>query len=327
MKAIVVTEPGGPEKLALADVPAPVPRDGELMVEVKATALNRADLLQRRGVYPPPKGESEILGLECAGVVAALGPGTTGAVRPGDRVMALLPGGGYAEAVAIPERMAIPIPERLSFEEAAAIPEAFLTAREALVTLGRTAPGSWVLIHAAAGGVGSAAVQLAKRLGARVVATAGTAAKLARVRELGAERVVDYRSEDFVEAVRAATGKAGCEVVVDFVGGPYWEKHAACLATGGRVVVVGVLGGTTASVNLALLLQRRWQILGLVMRSRPLADKIAIAAAFVRQDLPGIADGSLRPVIDRVLPLADARAAHERMEQNLNVGKIVLRVG
>ncbi len=325
MKAIVVTEPGGPETLELRDVPAPEPGPGELLIDVHATALNRADLLQRRGFYPPPPGVTEILGLECSGVVVAHGPGGS-PIELGQRVMALLPGGGYAEQVVIPSRMAIPVPERLDMSQAAAIPEAFLTAREALFTLGRIAPGEHVLIHAAAGGVGSAAVQLAHRYGAKVIATAGRADKLERARELGADVVVDYKSEDFVEIAKATTEGKGVDVVLDFVGGSYWEKHSACLAVGGRVVVIGLLGGMTAEVNFAKLLQRRQQLLGLVMRSRPETDKVAITHAFIRESLPLFADGRLVPVIDSVLPLAEARQAHERMEENANIGKIVLKV-
>jgi putative PIG3 family NAD(P)H quinone oxidoreductase len=324
MKAIVVTTPGGPENMKLAEVPDPVLREGHVLVDVRATALNRADLLQRRGFYPPPKGETDILGLECSGVVAEVGAGV-GSLRKGDRVMALLGGGGYAERVVIHERMAIPIPAALGFEEAAAIPEAFLTAREALFTLGQTRADDTVLVHAAAGGVGSAAVQLAHQAGARVVATAGSADKLARIQALGADTLVNYRTEDFAEAVNTATGGKGADVVLDFIGAAYWPKHAACLAIGGRCVVIGLMGGATAEVNLALLLMRRHQILGLVMRSRDLADKIAITARFVRETLPHLASGALRPVIDCVLPLGEAQQAHERMEANENVGKIVLR--
>lgn len=324
MKAIVVTEPGGPEQLAYQDVPDPVLREGHVLLDVRATALNRADLLQRRGAYPPPKGESELLGLECAGVVSQVPEGSS--LREGDRVMALLPGGGYAEKVAIPEKMAIPIPEGMSFVEAAAVPEAFLTAREALFTLGRLKAGDTVLIHAAAGGVGSAAVQLARNAGAKIVATAGRADKLDKVRALGADVAVDYKTADFAEATRAATGGAGANVVLDFVGGAYWEKHASCLAASGRVVVIGVLGGLMAEVNLAQLLMRRYQILGLVMRSRPVADKIAITQAFIRESLPSFSSGRLAPVIDSVFPLAEAKRAHEKMETNDNLGKIVLTV-
>lgn len=325
MRAIVVTEPGGPDKLALRELPDPEPRPGWVTVDVHATALNRADLLQRRGLYPPPKGESDVLGLECAGVVSAVTPEVT-AVRPGDRVMALLAGGGYAERVAVHERMCIPVPDGMTFTEAAAVPEAFLTAREALFTLGRLEPGGWVLVHAAAGGVGSAAVQLAHDHGAKVVATAGSDGKLARVKELGADVLVNYKTQDFATVVGEVTGGAGVDVVLDFVGGSYWDKHAACMATAGRSVVIGVLGGPTAEVNLAVVLRKRLQILGLVMRHRPLADKIAITSSFLRESLPALAAGRLRPIVDRTYPLAEAAAAHAYMETNENFGKIVLDV-
>ena len=325
MHAIVVTAPGGPETLKLAELPDPAARPGTAVIRVRATALNRADLLQRRGFYPPPRGETDVLGLECAGEIESVGEGVS-SVRVGDRVMALLPGGGYAERVVIPEKMAIPMPEHMTFEEAAAIPEAFLTAREALFTLGRAKADDTVLVHAAAGGVGSAAVQLARQAGARVVATAGSAEKLARVSELGAHRVVNYRTEDFAAVATEVSEGRGVEVALDFVGASYWPKHAACLAVGGRCVVIGVLGGASAEVNLAQLLSRRYQILGLVMRSRPVSDKIAITQTFIRESLPLFATGALRPVIDRVFPLADAATAHARMEANENLGKIVLRI-
>ncbi|HVU00669.1 MAG TPA: NAD(P)H-quinone oxidoreductase [Polyangiaceae bacterium] len=323
MKAIVVAERGGPENLKLAEVPDPELLPGTVVLEVKATALNRADLLQRRGLYPPPKGETDILGLECSGVVAAVGDGV-GSVRVGDRVMALLPGGGYATRVRIPEKMAIPIPASLDFVQAAAIPEAFLTAREALFTLGRLSPGDTVLVHAAAGGVGSAAVELAKLAGARVIATAGSAEKLARVKELGADVLVNYKTEDFAEVVLAETKKAGAAVALDFVGAAYFQKHMSCLSVGGRLVVIGVMGGANAELNLATLLMRRTQILGLVMRSRPVLDKIAITQTFIRESLPHFGTGALRAVVDSTFPLADAGKAHERMEANENFGKIVL---
>jgi putative PIG3 family NAD(P)H quinone oxidoreductase len=325
MKAIVIVEPGGPEKLELREVTAPAVRDGYVLVDVKATALNRADLLQRRGFYPPPKGETDILGLECAGVVAELGAGVS-SVAPGDRVMALLPGGGYAERVLVPEKMLIPVPATLSFEQAAAVPEAFLVAREALFTLGRLRANDVVLIHASAGGVGSAAVQLAKQAGARVVATAGSDDKLAWVAALGADVVVNYKSGDFVDAVKKLSDGKGADVVLDFVGASYWQKHASCLSIGGRVISIGVLGGASAEVNFAQLMSRRYQLLGLVMRSRDVSEKIVVTQAFIRETLPFIASGALKPLIDSVFPLADAVKAHERMEANLNLGKIVLAV-
>jgi len=325
VKAIVVSTPGGPEVLRVAEVPDPVPGEREVVIDVRAAALNRADLLQRRGVYPPPPGASSVLGLECAGVVSALGPGIA-AAQVGDQVMALLPGGGYAERVAVHEQLLLPIPPGLSFEQAAAIPEAFLTASEALFTLGRTLPGEWVLVHAAASGVGSAAVQLACRAGARVLATT-SAGKVARVRELGAERVVARESEDFVAAALEVTGGQGVDVIVDLVGGAYFAKHAACLGSLGRHVVVGLVGGAKAEIDLARVLSRRHSILGLVMRTRSVLDKIAVVERFRRQWLHRFADGGLVPLVDSVFPLADAAGAHERMEANANVGKIVLQLG
>jgi len=327
MKAIVVTSPGGTENLKLAEVPdadAAGLLDGHVVLDVKATALNRADLLQRRGMYPPPKGQTDILGLECAGVVAKVSAGST--LKVGDRVMALLPGGGYASRVVIPEKMAIPIPERLSFVEAAAIPEAFLTAREALFTLGKVAADDVVLVHAAAGGVGSAAVQLAKKAGARVIATAGSDEKLARVGALGADVLVNYKTEDFAERALAETSKKGVDVALDFVGASYFARHVSCLAVAGRLVVIGVMGGANAELNLAVVLRQRLQILGLVMRSRPVTDKIAITQAFIRESLPLFANGALVPVVDSTFPLAEAAKAHERMEANANFGKIVLEI-
>ncbi|HEX3594031.1 MAG TPA: NAD(P)H-quinone oxidoreductase, partial [Polyangiaceae bacterium] len=303
MKAIVVSAPGGPENLQLAEVPEPLLRPGSVLVRVRATALNRADLLQRRGLYPPPRGESEILGMECSGEVLTLGEGVS-SVHVGERVFALLPGGGYAERVVVPEKMLIPMPDKMSFEDAAAIPEAFLTAREALFTLGKLRADDVVLVHAAGSGVGSAAVQLAREAGAQVIATAGSADKLARAKELGAHVLVNYRSEDFAEIAKKASDGRGVNVVLDFIGASYWPKHAACLAVGGRCVCIGVLGGASAEVNLAQLLTRRYQLLGLVMRARDVSEKIAITQAFIRESLPLFARGALKPVVDRVFPLA-----------------------
>ncbi len=323
MRAVVIKEFGGPEQLSITDLPNPEPGPGEVLIAVRATALNRADLLQRRGLYPPPPGATDVLGLECAGVVEALGPGVT-TRKLGERVMALLPGGGYAEQVTVSERLAVPLPEGMRFTDAAAIPEAFLTAQEALFTLGNLKPGQRVLIHAAAGGVGSAAVQLARRVGARVVATAGSPEKCELALALGAELAINYREAAFGSVCREALG--GVDLVLDFVGGSYFEEHAKLLAEGGKLVVVGVLGGAKATVNLGQLLARRLQILGLVMRSRSLEDKIAITERFTQSTSPGFVSGELRPVVDRVFAFNEVRLAHERMEQNLNLGKIVLEL-
>jgi len=324
MKAIIVKQFGGPEQLAIADVPDLSPNAEQVTIDVHAAALNRADLLQRRGKYPPPSGESEILGLECAGVVSKVGPGVT-RVKVGDRVMALLAGGGYAEQVTVHQHMAMKVPEHLRLVDAAAIPEAFLTAREALFTLGQLAPGGRVLVHAAAGGVGSAAIQLAKALTATVFATA-SAGKGEQVKALGADTVIDYKSADFATVVLEHTAGKGVDVVIDFIGADYWPQHSKCLSVGGRCVVVGVLGGANAQVNLGALLFKRHQILGLVMRSRSLSDKIAITERFVRESLPLFESKTLRPVIDSVFDWRDVAQAHERMERNENVGKILLRI-
>ena len=326
MRAVIVSEPGGPEKLALRDVPSPEPGTAEIAIDIHASALNRADLLQRRGLYPPPAGTTDILGLECAGVVSALGPGCSGMLRLGERVMALLGGGGYAERVVIPEALAMKVPDALSFEQAAAVPEAFLTAREALFAEGGLKARESVLIHAAAGGVGSAAVQLARAAGARVFATAGGAAKCAWVRALGAETVIDYKSQDFAAVLKSETEGRGVDVILDFVGAAYAEQHGACLAVRGRHVVVGVLGGAQASIELGRLLQKRQRLIGVVMRSRSALEKIELTRAFVRETLPLLADGRVQPLVDSVFELRDVARAHERMEANENLGKIVLRV-
>jgi len=326
VKAVLVSEPGGPEKLRLVDVPDPSPGPGEIAIEIHAAALNRADLLQRRGLYPPPPGTTNILGLECAGIVSALGPGTSDSVRLGERVMVLLAGGGYAERVVVPEALAMKVPDSLDFARAAAVPEAFLTAREALFAVGGLKPTESVLIHAAAGGVGSAAVQLAHSAGARVFATAGGANKCEWVRALGADVVIDHKSQDFAERIQTETAGQGVDVILDFIGAAYAERHAACLAPGGRQVLLGVLGGAQASVNFGRLLQKRQSLLGLVMRSRSVQEKIELTRAFVRTTLPLFVDGRLKPLVDRVFPLADVAQAHARMESNENLGKIVLSV-
>jgi len=273
----------------------------------------------------PPAGASEILGLECAGVVRAVADGVVG-VAQGDRVMALLAGGGYAERVVVQAGLAMGIPAGLSFQQAAAIPEAFLTASEALFTLGQLAPGHSVLIHAAAGGVGSAAVQLAKLAGAQVIASVGTAEKLAWVEQLGADVALNYREADFVEVCRRETEARGVNLVLDCVGGSHIERHQRCLAEAGRWIVLGMLGGTQGTLDLGTVLRRRLQICGLVMRSRTLADKCAIVARFSQRFLPHFATGELAPCIDRSYPMSEVRAAHERMEKNENLGKIVLVV-
>lgn len=310
--------------LQLVDVPEPTLGAHEVLLDVRATALNRADLLQRRGLYPPPPGATDILGLECSGVVAVNGPGA-GRFAVGTRVMALLPGGGYAERVAVHEDVLLPVPERLSFEQAAAVPEAFLTASEALLVEAELQPGQRVLVTAAASGVGSAAVQIAKHRGAFVLGSA-SAGKLATVSGLGADVTLERERADFVDAVRDATGGRGVDAILDFVGASALARHQACLAERGRLVLIGLLGGAVAPLELGRILMKRQRICGLVMRSRSVAEKIELTARFQRELWPALDSGALSPVVHEILPLADVAAAHSRMEQNLNGGKIVLRM-
>jgi putative PIG3 family NAD(P)H quinone oxidoreductase len=322
MQAVVFDKPGGPEELRVSEVPDPVPGDREVVIDVHATALNRADLLQRRGRYAPPPGASEILGLECAGVVRELGPYAT-AIRVGDRVMALLPGGGYAERAVVHERACLPIPKQLSFEQAAAVPEAFFAAAEILFHVGRAAPGERVLIHAAGSGVGTAAIQLAREAGLKVLGTTSHE-KRERVRELGAERVVARESEDFATAVSEWSGGRGVDVILDLVGAAYAERNQLCLAPRGRHVVVGLVGGTKAEFDFARLLRNRQSLLGFVMRTQSAEEKAGIVERFRSRFFSHLEQGKLRPIVDSVMPLADVSRAHARMEANANFGKIVL---
>lgn len=324
MKAVVFSQSGGPEVLRLEDVPSPVPGPHEVLLDVRATALNRADLLQRRGLYPPPPGASDILGLECSGVVSALGAGAS-RFSVGARVMALLAGGGYAEQVVVHEDVLLPVPERLSFEEAAAVPEAFLTASEALLVEAELGPGQRLLVTAAASGVGSAAVQIGKVRGAFVIGSA-SAGKLPAVERLGADATLERDRPDFVDALRALSEGRGVDAIVDFVGSSALARHQACLAERGRLIVVGLLGGATAPLDLGRVLMKRQRICGLVMRTRSVAEKIELVDRFWRELWPALDAGLLSPHVDRVLPLADVALAHAHMEQNLNVGKVVLRM-
>jgi tumor protein p53-inducible protein 3 len=324
VKAVVCSGTGGPEVLGVGEVPAPVPGPAEVSIEVRATALNRADLLQRRGLYPAPPGASEILGLECSGVVVALGPGAS-RFQLGARVMALLGGGGYAERVVVHQGVAMPVPERLSFEEAAAVPEAFLTASEALLVEAELQPGQTLLVTAAAGGVGGAAVQIGKLRGAFVIGCA-SAEKLAAVSALGAELAFDRDRPDFVDAVRAATQGRGVDAIVDFIGASALDRHQRCLAPRGRLVLVGLLGGAAAPLDLGILLRQRQQLRGLVMRSRSIPEKIELVQRFERELWPALEQGKLSPRLDQIFPLDEVAAAHARMEHNRNTGKIVLRV-
>jgi NADPH2:quinone reductase len=324
VKAVVITRPGGPEVLALRDVAAPVPGSGEILVGVRAAGLNRADVLQRKGHYPAPPGSpADIPGLEYAGEVAALGPGAS-RWRVGDRVMGLVGGGACAERLVTPQDTAIAVPDGWPFPDAAAVPEVFLTAYDALVLQLGMHAGETVLIHAVSSGVGTAAVQLAHAWGARTIGTSRSAAKLERARPLGLDFAVDTSREDFVEAVRGATGGRGADVVLDLVGGPVFEGNLQALAPRGRMIVVGLTGGRSAPLDLGLVLNKRLTIIGTAMRSRTLEEKVAVARAFEREVMPLFAAGRLRPVLDRVFPMAQVAEAHRVMEANAHFGKLVL---
>lgn len=326
MKAVLLSRFGGPEVLRIGEYPDPVTGGNDLLVRVRATALNRADLLQRRGKYPPPAGASEILGLEIAGEVVDAGPSVTG-WSPGDRVCAILPGGGYAELAAVPADMAIPIPANLSFEQGAAIPEAFLTAYWNLFLLGWLRPGETVLVHAGGSGVGTAAIQLIREGGGRSLVTAGSPEKIARCRELGAEDGWNRREGPFAEWVESRTGGKGVDLVLDFVGAPYFEQNLRVLATGGRLLVVGMMGGARPEgFDLGRVLMRRLTIFGSTIRHLDPGTKSRLVREFTPFALPRFADGRLVPVIDSVFDWTQASEAHERMESNANTGKIVLRI-
>jgi putative PIG3 family NAD(P)H quinone oxidoreductase len=325
VRAVVFDQPGDESVLRIADVPAPPLGADELRLVVHATALNRADLLQRQGKYPPPPGASEILGLECAGEVVEVGPGVRG-WRPGDRAMALLAGGGYAEEAVAPAGCVMPVPDLMPFEEAAAFPEAFLTVFLTVFRLGGLRAGGSVLVHGGGSGIGTTAITLVKAVGGTVVVTAGSDDKCVRCLGLGADAAVNYRSGDFVAAAREATGGRGVDVVLDAIGAPYLERNLAALATGGRLVVIALMGGGAAEVDLRGLLTRRLSIIGSTLRSRSPEEKSGLVAAFLDRFGDLLSAYRLRPVIDRVLPLEQAAEAHRVMAASRHFGKVVLRV-
>ncbi len=326
MKAVTQNGNGGPEVLAVSDVPMPEPGPGQLLVRVRASALNRADTLQRMGHYPPPKGDSEILGLELAGEVEVAGPGVDG-FEQGRRVFGLVGGGGYAEYALIDSAMAMPMPEGWSFTEAAAVPEVFFTANETVFVLGGLQAGESVLIHAGGSGVGTAAIQMAHHIGAKVFFTAGSEEKIERATALGAEAGINYKTHDFAEEIKRLTDGEGVDVVEDFLGASYLERNLSVLRPGGRLVLVALMGGAKAEIDLARVLRGRLQIFGSVMRSRSLEDKRAITARFLERWLPPLVEGRIKPIIDSVFPLEEVVAAHQAMEANRNFGKIILEIG
>ena len=325
MRAVVLREHGGPEVLVVSETPEPVAGPEEILVRVHATALNRADLLQRMGMYPNPfPAEDEIPGLEFAGTVESCGPRVT-AWKPGDAVMGIVSGGAYAEKLVIHERQAMQVPAGMPLADAAAIPEVFITAWDALVVQGGLTSGRWAMVHAGASGVGTAAIQICRAIGARIIVTC-SAGKAQACRDLGADVVVDYGSQDFVEECSKATGGSGVDVILDVIGGEYVEKNVAALALKGRIIQVGVMAGKPLPFNVGLLLGKRATITGTVLRARPTEEKIAISRRFAAEMLPLFSTGSMRPVVDSVYPLGQIADAHVRMASNANVGKIVVTV-
>ncbi|MBR7744710.1 NAD(P)H-quinone oxidoreductase [Phycicoccus sp. BSK3Z-2] len=326
MQAITIPEPGGPEALVLSDVETPRPREGEVLVRVVAAGVNRADSMQRQGFYPPPKGESEVPGLEVSGTVAELGDGVEG-WSVGDEVCALLAGGGYAEHVRVPVGQLLPVPAGVPLVDAAGLPEVACTVWSNVFLTANLQPGEVFLVHGGSSGIGTMAIQLAKAVGATVATTAGSAAKLDACRDLGADVLVNYREEDFVERVRGATDGHGADVVLDVVGAKYLGRNVDLLATNGRLVVIGLMGGRTGELDLGALLAKRGAVVATSLRSRPAAEKAAIVAAVREHVWPLVADGVVRPVVQSRHPLADAAEAHREMEASGHVGKILLTVG
>jgi len=325
MKAVVCDGAGDESVLGISEVPAPELGPGDLRIRVAATAVNRADLLQRQGLYPPPPGASSILGLECAGEVIEVGAQVEGWAA-GDRAMALLTGGGYAEQAVVPAGCAMRLPERLGWEEAAAVPEVFLTVFLNLFQLAGFAEGGAALVHGGGSGIGTAAIQLVKAAGGVIMVTAGSDQKCRRCRELGADLAVNYRSGDFVEEVRKTTGGRGVDVVLDSIGASYLERNLASLRAGGRLILIGLMGGARAEVDLASLLIRRLQVIGSTLRARPVEEKRRLVADFTRRFGDALARGQVRPIVDCVFPLERVAEAHRLMKSSRHFGKIVLRV-
>jgi putative PIG3 family NAD(P)H quinone oxidoreductase len=325
MKAVVCDGPGDESVLRISEVVSPELEPGDLRIRVAAAAVNRADLLQRQGLYPPPPGASPILGLECSGEVIEIG-GRVEGWAAGDRAMALLSGGGYAEEVVVPAGCALRVPERLGWEEAAAVPEVFLTVFLNLFQLAGFAEGEAALVHGGGSGIGTAAIQLVKAVGGTIVVTAGSDEKCRRCRDLGADLAVNYQSADFVEEAKGATSGRGVDVVLDSIGAAYLERNLAALRTGGSLILIGVMGGARAELNLASLLVRRLHVIGSTLRARPVEEKTELAEAFSRRFGDALAEGRVRPVVDRVLPLEQVAEAHRVMKASQHFGKIVLQV-
>ena len=325
MLAITVPTPGGPEALALAEVPDPTLAPDEVLLDVVAAGVNRADLLQRQGHYPPPPGASAYLGLECSGRVAAVGADVTG-WAVGDEACALLAGGGYAARVAVPAGQLLPVPAGVSLVDAAALPEVACTVWSNVFMTAALAPGEWLLVHGGSSGIGTMAIQLAHAFGAHVAVTAGSAQKLEVCRSLGADVLVNYRDEDFVEAVKAATDGAGVDVILDNMGAKYLARNVDALAAYGRLMVIGLQGGTRAELDLGVLLRKRASVAATSLRARPADEKAAIVAAVREHVWPLVASGAVRPIVHARMPLAQAADAHRLLESSTHIGKVLLTV-
>ncbi|QNP71452.1 NAD(P)H-quinone oxidoreductase [Streptomyces roseirectus] len=325
MRAITISEPGGPEVLGWSDVPDAVAGEGEVVVEVVAGAVNRADLLQRQGFYNPPPGASAYPGLECSGRIVEVGAGVSG-WRVGDEVCALLAGGGYAEKVAVPAGQLLPVPKGVDLVRAAALPEVACTVWSNVFMISHLRPGETLLVHGGSSGIGTMAIQLGKAVGAKVAVTAGTAEKLRRCAELGADVLINYREQDFVEEVRAATGGAGADVILDNMGAKYLDRNVQALAVNGRLSIIGMQGGVKADLNIGTLLAKRAAISATSLRARPLEEKAAIVAAVREHVWPLVSEGHVRPVVDREIPMPEAGEAHRVVEESGHVGKVLLVV-
>lgn len=330
MQAIEIAEPGGPEVLRLVERPTPAPAPGEVLVEVAAAGVNRPDVMQRQGKYPPPAGASDIPGLEIAGVVVATGPDPNGcdgrALAIGNRVCALVAGGGYAEYCAVPAPQCLPIPRGLDLVNAAAMPETYFTVWTNLFERGRLSAGETALVHGGTSGIGTTAIQLAKAFGSRVLATAGTREKCAACERLGANRGINYRDEDFVAVARELTAGVGVDVVLDIMGGQYTSRNLEALALRGRLIVIGLIGGSRSHVDLLPILQKRLTITGSTLRPRTVAEKGAIAHTLLQQVWPLVERGTVRPIVHTTYPLERAADAHRLIESSAHIGKIVLTV-
>ncbi|MFJ4690959.1 NAD(P)H-quinone oxidoreductase [Streptomyces sp. NPDC088766] len=323
MHAITIPEPGGPEALVWDEVPDPVPGEGEVLVEVAASAVNRADVLQRQGFYNPPPGASPYPGLECSGRIAALGPGVSG-WAVGDEVCALLAGGGYAEKVAVPAGQLLPVPGGVDLVRAAALPEVACTVWSNVFMISHLRPGETLLVHGGSSGIGTMAIQLAKAVGATVAVTAGSAEKLERCAALGADILINYREQDFVAEIGKATDGVGADVILDNMGAKYLDRNVQSLAVNGRLAIIGMQGGAKGELNIGALLGKRATISATSLRARPLGEKASIVTAVREHVWPLLAAGQVRPVVDRELPMSDAAAAHRVVEDSGHVGKVLL---